>query len=144
MSANETVRVERRAAQRFPVHQPVCIEARDEKCEVWGLIQNLSSSGLLLYADVALEEGQSIGLTFVIPPEITYGDKMKVRCHASVLRVMPPAIGSKSGIAVHIKSYEYLNDVANAGTTEATLQAMEREQEELSASAHVFYPGARA
>lgn len=141
MNANETFRVERRAAQRFSVHQPVCIEPRGEKSEVWGLIQNLSSSGLLLYADAALEEGQSIGLTFVIPSEITYGDRMKVRCHGSVLRVMPPAIGSKSGIAVHIRSYEYLNDAPSTENNE--LPAMDREQEELSASAHVFYPGAR-
>lgn len=143
MNANETFRVERRAAQRFSVHQPVCIESRGEKSEVWGLIQNLSSSGLLLYADASLEEGQSIGLTFVIPSEITYGDRMKVRCHASVLRVMPPAIGSKSGIAVQIRSYEYLNDAPSTESNEASLPAMEREQEELSASAHVFYPGAR-
>lgn len=142
MSEHDSARIERRAAQRFLVHQPVCIKPRGEESECWGLIQNLSSSGILLYADINIEEGQSIDLTFAMPPEITHADIMKARCHGSVLRITPPTIGSRSGLAVHIRSYEFLNDKAS-GDGNTTLHEVPHEQEELSASAHVFYPAAR-
>ena len=44
MSEHDSARIERRAAQRFLVHQPVCIKPRGEESECWGLIQNLSVS----------------------------------------------------------------------------------------------------
>jgi hypothetical protein len=43
-----------------------------------------------------------------MPSEITLGEKMRVRCKGRVLRVTQSDGKTKSAIAVHFESYEYL------------------------------------
>lgn len=103
--------VERRAAQRFDVHQPLAIHF-DERT-VPGFIQNLSSRGIFFYAETTLPEGAVVELTFTMPSEITLGENMPVRCRGRVLRASAsPAghfqAGQGNGIAVRLDSYQYL------------------------------------
>lgn len=101
-------RLERRGAQRFEVHQPLAIHFDGRT--VAGFIQDLSGRGIFFYAQAEIPEGTVVELTFVMPPEITFGDSMPVRCRGRVLRASALAStdGQRSGIAVQLDSYEYL------------------------------------
>lgn len=83
--------VERRIGQRFPFNLPVFLrEASD--AEGFGFTQDLSSRGAFFFTDMPLREGAEIELTLRMPSEITLGENMRVRCRASVLRIVKTAV----------------------------------------------------
>jgi hypothetical protein len=104
----EPVRIERRHRQRFAFDLPVSIRRKGSPDEASGFTQNLSAGGVLFYTDFPLSPGDAIELTLVMPPEITLAEAMRVRCRATVIRVVPPAGGTACGIAALLEGYEYL------------------------------------
>ena len=117
MSADPN-RLERRAAQRFEIHQSLSLAVHFEGLTVPGFIQNLSGRGIFFYAETALPEGAVVELTFTMPSEITLAESMPVRGRGRVLRASAsPAerfqaghspAGQRNGIAVRLDSYQYL------------------------------------
>jgi len=124
------VRVEHRATQRFDCHLPIRIGLAGKTHEGLGLIQDLSTGGVLFYTDFLLSVGSAVELTFVMPSEITLADNMRVRCQGRVLRVIPPSVGTKSGVAVHIETFDYLpeTEAQNLLVTEFSRVAALHEQ----------------
>ena len=116
MSSSE-VRLERRAAQRFDFQLPLSIRLINGEREGSGLTQDLSARGAFFYTDFVLEQGANVEVTLVMPSEITLSENMRVRCRGKVLRVTPPAIGNKIGVAVHLENYEYLPETQVVSTT---------------------------
>jgi len=104
----EPVRVERRHRQRFALDLPVSLRRNGGTGEACGFTQNLSAGGVLFYTDLPLSPGDAIELTLVMPSEITLAEAMRVRCRATVMRVLPPAGGTACGIAALLQGYEYL------------------------------------
>jgi PilZ domain len=115
------VQVERRAAQRFGISQPISIRLADGQKEHHGFTQDLSARGIYFYCDFDLQEGAEVEITLLMPAEITLTDNMRVRCRGKVLRVHKPAAnsasassamnaGAKIGVAVHFEHYEHLPD----------------------------------
>lgn len=104
--STEPVRVERRVGQRFEVHLPVLICVAGQT--MGGFTQNVSARGAFLFAEGGLPDGATVELTFTMPSEITLAESMRVRCIAHVLRRTTSGAGQRSGIAVHLNSYEYL------------------------------------
>ena len=102
------VRLERRAGQRFDFHLPVSVKLSGSKHEACGFTQDLSARGTFFYTDYPLGAGETVELTLSMPSEITLGESMPVRCQGTVLRIVPPSVGSKLGVAVFFESYEYL------------------------------------
>ena len=64
-----------------------------------------------------LEQGANVEVTLVMPSEITLSENMPVRCRGKVLRVTPPSIGNKIGVAVHLENYEYLPETQVVSST---------------------------
>ena len=116
MSSSE-VRLERRAAQRFDFQLPLSIRLINAEREGSGLNQDLSARGAFFYTDFVLEQGANVEVTLVMPSEITLSENMRVRCRGKVLRVTPPAIGNKIGVAVHLENYEYLPETQVVSST---------------------------
>lgn len=104
----EPFRVERRLGQRFEFHVPLAVKACGSQQGECGVTQDLSSRGCFFYLDSPIATSEFIELTFLMPSEITLGESIPVRCHARVLRVVPPSVGTKLGIAVLFEGYEYL------------------------------------
>ena len=113
-----TVRVERRAAQRFSFHLPVSIKIADSGVEGCGFTEDISARGAFLYTQSLLKEGAGIELTLKMPSEITLADSMRVRCRGKVLRVVPSSSGDKFGVAVHLEGYEYLPNAIESSQEE--------------------------
>jgi len=116
MSSSE-VRLERRAAQRFDFQLPLSIRLINGEREGSGLTQDLSARGAFFYTDFVLEQGANVEVTLVMPSEITLSENMRVRCRGKVLRVTPPSIGNKIGVAVHLENYEYLPETQVVSST---------------------------
>lgn len=106
----EPLRVERRVGQRFDFHVPLAVKACGSEQAECGVTQDLSSRGCFFYLDSPIAASELIELTFLMPSEITLGESMPVRCHARVVRVVPPSVGTKLGVAVLFEGYEYLTE----------------------------------
>ena len=68
---------------------------------------NLSEAGLYFSTENPLQAGGMIDLSFVMPPEVTGGTAMKVRCSARIIRV--DRAGQPEGraaVAAHIERFE--------------------------------------
>ncbi len=59
---------DRRRAQRITLKQAVSLVVGNGGREVPAITENLSSAGVLLYADQLIQEGSEIGLILVVPP----------------------------------------------------------------------------
>jgi hypothetical protein len=102
---------ERRGAQRFEFHLPISIRLADSDREEPGFTQDLSARGAFFFTDCDIPEAADVELTLVMPSEITLAEKMRVRCRGKVLRVVRPAQGTRIGVAVLLKGYEFLPEV---------------------------------
>jgi len=112
--SSEPVRVERRAAQRFDFQLPLSIRWSNGERSGCGFTQDLSARGVFFYTDSPLALGDAVEIVLVMPSEITLTENTRVRCQGKVVRVADPAVGSKSGVAVQIESYEYLPEATSA------------------------------
>ncbi|HZQ25077.1 MAG TPA: PilZ domain-containing protein [Terriglobales bacterium] len=121
---DSSLQLERRAAQRFDFQQRLWVRQLTSGRQELGFTQNLSARGLFLYTDFPLESGTAVEVTLSMPAEITLSESMHVRCRGRVLRVQEPVCGSKFGVAVHLESYEYLNQ-----DTERQLVAISSERD---------------
>ena len=115
MSADDQIRLERRAAQRFDFQIPVNIRMTGTELEGYGFTQDLSGRGVFFYTDFLLAEGDAVELTLVMPSEITLSETSRVRCRAKVLRVIP--VEQKFGVAAKLEGYEYLPKTEAAKAT---------------------------
>ena len=105
---NDQIRLERRSTQRFDFQLPVTIRRVDGDREGYGFTQNLSARGVFLYSDFPVCDGEAIELTLTMPGEILLAESARVRCHGKVVRVVPTAGSSASGIVVQLEGYEFL------------------------------------
>jgi hypothetical protein len=137
---NPPVNVERRIGQRFAFNLPVALRDITAATEGLGFTQDLSSRGVFLFTDMALSEGAEIELTLKMPSEITLGENMPVRCRGRVLRVVRPAdsawkpgilpdSGTKIGVAVCLKGYEYLPEAEDGSANFRRISALHSSSE---------------
>ena len=122
------VGLERRVGQRFAFHLPVSLRNIANGAEALGCTQDVSSRGAFLFTDLAVTEGSEIELTLKMPSEITLGESMHVRCRAQVLRVTGAAESlhaeMRFAVAVCLKAYEYLPEVAESSMTFSRISAL--------------------
>lgn len=104
--------IERRAAQRFDYHRSVSIHRGSE--EGLAFTQDLSARGMFVYTDMVLRAGENIEVVLDMPSEITLSIETQVRCQVQVLRVTPAAANQKSGVALLVKNYEFLQETTAA------------------------------
>jgi hypothetical protein len=121
--STDQINFERRAAQRFDLHLPVSVRLPQTACEGCGSTQNLSARGALLHTDLQMAEGDSVGVTLVMPSMITLAENMRVRCHGKVLRVLS-AQGTRSVVAVQVEKYEYLPENSAASSNPSRIAAL--------------------
>jgi hypothetical protein len=114
--STDPVCIERRCGQRFQLHLPLTIHCDGKS--IPGFTQDVSSRGLFLYTEAHLIEGSIVELTFTMPSEITLGESMRVRGHGRVLRADTSQVGPRTGVAVQLDSYQYLEPLETPPTVE--------------------------
>ena len=112
--------IERRAAQRFDFHRSVSIRRGAEQGLAFS--QDLSTRGMFVYTDMVLHAGEDLEVVLDMPSEITLSADTRVRCQVRVLRATPAAASRKSGVALLVRNYEFLQQpdlVASKRTDDA-------------------------
>src|SRR6266581_8264002 len=78
---------DRRRAPRIALQQAVSLVIGNDGHEVAAITENLSSAGVLLYADQLIREGSLIGLVLVLPPLETETEGKRVWCLGKIVRI---------------------------------------------------------
>ena len=76
-------------------------------------VKDINERGLFFYSVLPLAHGSTVEVEMTLPPELTHGNKRRVRYIASVVRVEEKAGGELFGIAAAIKRCEVLPEDAS-------------------------------
>jgi PilZ domain-containing protein len=104
-----TTKPERRSGQRVGVSLPTQVRTL-QGAEHSAQTRDVSSNGIFLYTNSALEKGSDVELVLILPPELTSGQKAWVCCQATILRV--EQLGHEFGIAAKIHRMDVLPEIA--------------------------------
>src|SRR2546427_10301656 len=99
---------DRRRAPRIGLQQAVSLVIGNGGHEGPAITENLSSAGVLLYADQLIREGSEIGLILVVPAAEA-GDEGKLMwCFGKVLRVVRELKEGKFGMVIGVQGFEVI------------------------------------
>ena len=102
---------ERRSQKRTPIQVPVKVRPKDaEGYEQSALTRDLSSSGIFLYSESAIEPGAKLELVVMLPQELGLGSGGWTLCQASVVRV-EQSDGKGIGIAATLDRIDQLPEL---------------------------------
>ena len=100
---------DRRRAPRIALQQAVSLVIGNGGHEVPAITENLSSAGVLLYADQLIREGSEIGLILVVPAAEPEAEGKWMWCFGKVLRVERELKEGKFGMAIGFQRFEVLS-----------------------------------
>lgn len=100
---------DRRVKERIVTRVPVRVRTAD-KAELSAQTRDISRNGVFLYSESPMKEGSDVELVLILPPELTFGEKCWVCCHARVLRV-EQGPGTKFGVAAAIQRMDVLPEI---------------------------------
>jgi len=97
---------ERRAAQRFPLSQPVAVKSAEGSfAQETGLCHDVSAKGIYFFMKTRPPQGAPIEFTVVLPAEVTLSDPLRVNCKGRVVRVVEETPVGSFGVAATIDGY---------------------------------------
>lgn len=99
---------EKRAARRFALRVPVTVSRDHTPNPQAASIRDVSARGICFYLDSAIAQGEPIGFTLTLPPEITLTESIRVQCKGHVVRVEDSSHDGKVTVAAVIEEYEFL------------------------------------
>lgn len=99
---------EKRAARRFALRVPVTVSRDHTTNPQAASIRDVSARGICFYLDSAIAQGEPIGFTLTLPPEITLTESIRVQCKGRVVRVEDARSDGKMTVAAVIEEYEFL------------------------------------
>lgn len=103
---------ERRRRERNPVRIPVKVRPQQgEGSEQSGVTRDLSSSGVFLYSNSALEVGTKLELVIMLPSGLGFGPSGWTLCQASVVRV-EKSDGKGVGVAATLDRIDRLPELS--------------------------------
>ena len=100
---------DRRRAQRIAFQEFVSVVVGNGFYEVPAVTENLSSAGVLLYADRRIQEGSEVGLILVLPPVETEAEGKRMWCLGKVLRVEKELKEGRFGMAIGFQLCQVLS-----------------------------------
>ena len=99
---------EKRAARRFALRVPVSVNRDHGVNPEAASMRDVSARGICFYLDSAIAQGEPIGFTLTLPPEITLTESIRVQCKGHVVRVEDSTNNGKVTVAAVIEEYEFL------------------------------------
>jgi hypothetical protein len=100
---------ERRSRKRYPLRLPLSVRPSgiSPHGEILTECRDVSSHGVYFFLQQPLNSGLPLEITLTLPPEITGGEPVRVRCEARVQRA-ETTVGGRVGIAAKIERYRFL------------------------------------
>lgn len=100
---------ERRHRMRYPLKLPVSVRPSGLSAagQILAECKDISSQGVYFFLEEPLKSGSQLEIILTLPPEITRGDPVRVRCKARVQRTENIKEG-RVGIAAKIERYRFL------------------------------------
>ena len=103
-------KIDRRSRGRIVTRLPVRVRSSAGNAELSAQTRDVSTNGVLFYAEAPLVEGLDVELILILPPELTSGEKCWVCCHARILRV-ERGLGKDFGVAAEIRKIDILPEI---------------------------------
>ena len=101
---------DRRSRKRVVTKLPVRVRGAAANAELSAQTRDVSTNGVFLYTESRMAEGSDMELVLILPPELTFGEKCWVCCHARVLRV-EQGPGNDFGVAAEIRRMNVLPEI---------------------------------
>jgi len=101
---------DRRSRKRVVTQLPVRVRGAASNAESSAQTRDVSTNGVFLYTQSRMTEGSDVELVLILPPELTFGEKCWVCCHARVLRV-EQGPGNDFGVAAEIRRMNVLPEI---------------------------------
>ena len=100
---------ERRSRKRYPLKLPLSVRPTGISApgEILTECRDVSSQGVYFFLEEPLNSGAQLEIMLTLPPEITRGNPVRVRCEARVQRTENIKEG-RVGIAAKIERYRFL------------------------------------
>ena len=91
-------------ANRYPIQAPIRFRGRRERKWRGGILQNISTSGLLIKTKEMCELGTSLEMRFVLPVNVYGREAAELFCSGTVIRIEPASKADSEGfVAVKIE-----------------------------------------
>ena len=98
-----------RKHRRFDLSLPAQVRTRaDAPPEVQTSTRDISASGVYLTLPRGIEPGAELEWELTLPPELSQGNVVRIRCRGKVVRVERPDAEGKIGVAATIENYEFI------------------------------------
>lgn len=99
-------------AQRFPIQAPIRYRESGESSWSDGITINISSSGVLFWAEKSLQRKTPIEMQIIFPLEVTGGNPVNITCSGRVVRALSvPPPDTRNAVAAAILHFRMRPDL---------------------------------
>lgn len=106
----KTAVAERRKYRRYDLSLEVHLRPRGKRggTPIRSQTRDISARGVYFDVVEAIEVGTDLEFEVNLPPELSAGRNVRIRCHGRVVRVDAPDNEGGMGVAATIESYEFV------------------------------------
>jgi len=104
--------VENRRHRRYSLALPLKVRVKmQDWTEAETSTRDLAAAGVYFSLAQPCEIGSAVEFDLTLPPEVSQGNPVRIRCRGKVVRVERPDDSGKIGIGATIEEYDFVKDV---------------------------------
>ena len=102
---------ERRRHHRYGLEMPVQVQpSKGAAAPVSTITRDISATGIYFDFADGIEQGSEMNFELVLPPQMTHGEPVHIRCRGKIVRVERPDAMGRIGVAATIEKYDFVRD----------------------------------
>ena len=99
---------ERRRHCRYGLAMPVQVQPSKEAAPpISTITRDISATGIYFDFTNGIEQGAEMNFELILPPQMTHGEPVHIRCRGKIVRVERPDAKGKIGVAATIEYYDF-------------------------------------
>ncbi|MBI4442291.1 MAG: PilZ domain-containing protein [Acidobacteria bacterium] len=99
---------ERRKHHRYGLALPVQVQPGEGAVPpISTITRDISATGIYFEFTEGIEPGSEMNFELVLPPQMTHGKPVHIRCRGKIVRVERPDEKGKIGVAATIEYYDF-------------------------------------
>jgi len=104
--------VENRRHRRYSLALPLKVRVKmQEWREAETATRDVAAAGVYFSLSEPCEIGSAVEFDLTLPPEMSQGNVVRIRCRGKVVRVERPDGSGRIGIGASIEEYDFVKDV---------------------------------